>query len=141
MRSANEGNLPGPMSVLLMDLDHFKKINDRFGHVIGDQILIQSSRMINRFCPKSGYAIRYGGEEFALLLPGTAKQEAVSIAENIRKSFIQKKTVIRRELIRLSLSIGVSSFPDDSKEPHGLVRVADERLYSAKKAGRNKTVS
>ena len=118
MRAANEGNFPSSMSVLLMDLDHFKKINDNFGHVIGDQILIQSSRMINRFCPKTGYAIRYGGEEFALLLPGTGKQEATSIAENIRKSFIQKKTAIRRELIRLSLSIGVANFPNDSKDPH-----------------------
>jgi len=140
IQTANKGQAQRRISLLMMDLDHFKKINDSYGHVIGDQILIQSSRIIGHFCPKGSFVVRYGGEEFVMVLPGVSSAEAHSIAEKIRKSFIQKKTVIRREMIRLSLSIGVASFPSDAKDTHNLVRIADERLYKAKKAGRNQTV-
>ncbi|MBN2143586.1 MAG: sensor domain-containing diguanylate cyclase [Candidatus Aureabacteria bacterium] len=139
--SQNQDNQQNsPFSLLMMDLDHFKRINDTFGHVVGDHVLMQTSAKILKNIPKSGLAIRYGGEEFAVLLEGMGKKEAFCVAEKIRKSFDENPLTLRRESIHLTLSIGVSSFPEDGKEGRILVQKADEMLYLAKKQGRNRTV-
>jgi len=128
-------------SVLMMDLDFFKKINDTFGHVVGDNVLIKVATIIKNCCPESGFAVRYGGEEFALVVFGLQKQEVFELAEIIRKDVFKKKIVVRREKVTISVSIGVASYVDDNVESaKAILQKADERLYLAKKQGRNRTV-
>jgi diguanylate cyclase (GGDEF)-like protein len=134
-------SIPAVGSLLMMDLDHFKRVNDRFGHVVGDNVLIQVARIISRHCPDSGFAVRYGGEEFALFLPGVPGAPAVKLAEKIRHSVADRKIHVRREKIRMTLSIGVASYPGEGEDVKSLIEKADTRLYEAKKKGRNRTVA
>ncbi len=136
----NEKN-PIPFSFLMLDLDFFKKINDTYGHVVGDYVLTQVGKLLSQKSPKKALPVRYGGEEFALLLPGLGKQEAVALAEKIRLAFQEKRLAVRRQQITVTVSIGVAAYPEDSADPKELVKRADERLYAAKSEGRNKTVS
>ena len=126
-------------SIVLADIDHFKQINDRFGHLVGDRV-IQQVASILRSCTRGGdSAVRYGGEEFALLLPGTSKHGAHVVAENIR-------TGVQRAVIRslqanatigtVTISLGISTFRPGEHVEHCTQR-ADLALYAAKQNGRN----
>ncbi|EKD27317.1 MAG: GAF domain/GGDEF protein [uncultured bacterium] len=128
-------------SVLMMDLDFFKSINDCFGHVVGDNVLIHVASILSKFCPPKGMAVRYGGEEFVMILPGFSKKDAFAHAEKIRMAIYEKKMIVRKEEIKVSVSIGVATFPEDSSDSRLLLQKADEKLYLAKSRGRNKTVS
>jgi len=127
------------LSILMMDLDFFKNINDTYGHVIGDHILIQTAKIIGQHCPSSALPVRYGGEEFALVLPNTPKTEAVQVAERIRQSIQETDLMPRRKTLKMTISIGVATYPEDAKKSQSLVAKADKRLYQAKKSGRNRT--
>jgi diguanylate cyclase (GGDEF)-like protein len=127
-----------PMALLLIDADHFKIFNDSFGHQSGDQALIAIANCIAASAKRAGdYAARYGGEEFAVLLPGASKQDALEVAEVIRRRVEQ----VPADPAMLTVSIGVASMrPLVTMEWTALVEAADKALYAAKAAGRNQCV-
>lgn len=129
-----------PLSFLMCDLDHFKAVNDRWGHGAGDLMLIQFAEIL-REKVRDGILARYGGEEFAVLLAETDKEKAAFLAEEIRKAMEQYPFTIRRERIQMTVSIGVAGLPVDTLDEEELVRRADEALYQAKREGRNRVVS
>jgi diguanylate cyclase (GGDEF)-like protein len=124
--------------MLLIDADYFKIFNDSFGHQAGDQALIGIARSIAQSTNRAGdCAARYGGEEFAVLLPGISAEEALIVAENIRR----RVEALPAEPAALTVSIGVASMePLVTTEWSRLVEAADKALYAAKDAGRNQSV-
>ncbi|PIQ85355.1 MAG: hypothetical protein COV74_09145 [Candidatus Omnitrophica bacterium CG11_big_fil_rev_8_21_14_0_20_45_26] len=126
-----------PLSLLICDLDFFKQINDKYGHAIGDIVLAQTAQVFRRLCDH-GIVARYGGEEFTILLPQSTKTEAKQLAERIRQQVAKERVEIRRDVIPVTTSIGVATLPDDTLDQEELIRIADERLYQAKDAGRNR---
>lgn len=126
-----------PLSLLMIDLDHFKTVNDQYGHQAGDLILTQFTDVLRR-AVEGAVLARYGGEEFSVILPETPKQSALAQAELIRKAVEFATFNLRRQDLRLTASIGVASLPDDTLEIEALVQKADEALYEAKKTGRNR---
>lgn len=125
-----------PLTLLMCDLDHFKACNDRYGHGVGDYILKQIAETITAQIP-DGIVARYGGEEFAILLPKQSSQEGLALAEQLRAVIAELKISVRREMIPITLSIGVAAIPSDALAAEELIRIADRRLYHAKKLGRN----
>jgi diguanylate cyclase (GGDEF)-like protein len=129
-------------SLLMLDLDEFKNVNDQYGHMLGDLVLRRVSRVIRRSVREADIACRYGGEEFAVLFPETDRLGTYTVADRIRKgvaaSFCERPTGGRR--IPMTVSGGIASFPDDGRESSTLVARADETLYRAKRAGRNRVV-
>ncbi|WP_299644069.1 GGDEF domain-containing protein [Devosia sp.] len=139
-RAAEHGD---HLCLMLIDIDHFKRFNDTWGHQTGDQVLRLVAMTIKSNIKGKDIAARYGGEEFAAILPDTDLEGAVILADNIRKA-IQAKELLKRstneKLGRVTASFGVATFrPDDT--PSTLVERADRCLYAAKHAGRNKVVS
>lgn len=128
------------LSVLLIDIDHFKKINDSYGHAAGDKILRDFARTLSRNIRPSDVVGRIGGEEFTILLPDTDKAEAFKVADRLR--FIVGKTKFRHKsaTIQFTISVGVTSSDGKGKDFDLIMREADTALYQAKKEGRNKTV-
>jgi len=128
-----------PLSLLLTDIDHFKKFNDTYGHQTGDQVLRLVALAVKQNVKGHDIACRYGGEEFAVLLPHTSLRQAVTVAEHIRRAVLSKELVKRstgENLGRITISIGVSSFTADDTARSMIAR-ADAALYAAKAAGRN----
>jgi diguanylate cyclase (GGDEF)-like protein len=126
-------------SFLMIDIDRFKSFNDKYGHLVGDVILREVSTVIKDSVRQIDFVGRYGGEELSLVLPETDKEQAYFIAERIRESVETKKIRAYDEEVRVTVSIGIASFPDDSKSAGSLIEKADLALYSAKKFGRNRT--
>ncbi len=132
--------LNNPVSLLMIDVDNFKLYNDRNGHPAGDQILIEVSAIIRRRLRATDVSCRYGGEEFAVLLLDTPKRAAASVAGELR-SLVEDFAFPDRERQpsgRLTISIGVATFPDDAKDAQSLLKGADDALYRAKALGRNR---
>ncbi len=130
------------LGVILFDIDFFKKFNDTFGHQVGDFIIESIASEFKSSIRKLDIAIRYGGEEFIAICPNIIdKEELIKISENIR-SKIENKIFIDKNSkeYKVTISGGISVYPDESLEILELVRIADERLYTAKKSGRNKIV-
>lgn len=128
-------------SLLLLDLDHFKSVNDRYGHATGDRVLNQTGRRIAHNVRELDTAGRWGGEEFLCLLPDVSRSLAEEIAERIRAGVESHPVDYQGSKIRVTLSIGVATFPEDGSTPHGLLAHADAALYEAKRAGRNRIQS
>jgi diguanylate cyclase (GGDEF)-like protein len=127
-----------PISFLMIDIDHFKIYNDKFGHIAGDIVLKNIAKTLKEsFEPKDNIASRVGGEEFGLLLIGKDKKEAKKIAEELRKKIHSEKLILRRKETSITVSIGVASFPIDASSKEDLINQADTALYKAKKSGRN----
>jgi diguanylate cyclase (GGDEF)-like protein len=126
-----------PMSLLMCDLDHFKSCNDRFGHGAGDLMLIRVSELLTETA-ESAIVCRYGGEEFALLVPEMGKDDAGDLARKICMAVEKEPFAIRRERVRMTVSIGVANFPADTLDLETLMQKADQALYRAKKQGRNR---
>mgnify|MGYP005758179549 FL=1 len=126
------------MSLLMLDIDNFKNVNDTYGHLIGDQILRELARVISETVRKIDIPARYGGEEFVVILPETTKEDAVIIAERLRKN-ISKITVAANEVTTISptTSIGVAQYPYDGIDPKTLINSADTALYHSKHNGKN----
>ena len=128
-----------PLSTLMVDIDHFKKFNDLFGHETGDELLMQVSQHIQRHIREYDVPCRYGGEEFLILMPETSLETAQKRAENLRKSVkslqLQNKG---RPIGPISLSVGVAAFPSHAQTPENLFRAADTALYRAKSEGRDR---
>ena len=128
----------GALSLLILDIDHFKSYNDRFGHATGDIVLKYLARIITSSVRGGDMVARYGGEEIAILLINTDKESARKIAESIRKKIEDEPFVLRREKQNLTVSIGISTYPKDSATEEELIKTADARLYKAKNLGRNR---
>ena len=128
-----------PLALLLLDLDHFKRINDTYGHLAGDDCLRFVARcMEDVVVPRGGLVARFGGEEFVAVLPGIDAQEALQIAEAMRLRIHQSPVATGGHTIRLSASIGVHTVAADRQSaPEEVIRIADEALYRAKADGRN----
>ncbi len=120
-----------PMSLLLLDLDHFKAYNDRVGHPEGDQALTKVAKILKETARAQDHVARYGGEEFTLILPATRKLDALKLAERLRLA-------MDKTGLDLTLSAGVATFPDDAQETQELLKKADQALYEAKRLGRNR---
>ena len=131
----------GTLSLLLLDIDHFKDYNDKYGHAAGDLVLKYLARTLKSIMGEGDIVARYGGEELVVLLCGKAKKAAFTEAERIRKAVRDKPLSFRRLAANITLSIGVSSYPDDASAEEELIRAADERLYKAKAKGRDRVCS
>lgn len=128
-----------PLSLLMIDIDHFKSYNDKFGHVAGDIVLKTMSKVLTENLVSAGNIVsRYGGEEFAILLPNCSKQDAFILAEKLRKKIKEEKIILRKKPSQITVSIGVSGFPTDAKTRDDLILKADNALYQAKQLGRDK---
>jgi diguanylate cyclase len=132
-----------PLSLLLIDIDHFKNFNDDYGHVIGDQVLRLLGTVLTDNIKGFDLAARFGGEEFAVILPDTASCDGRRVADNIRRKVAEKKLFNRQtgqKLATVTVSIGVAEFAAD--EPvSGLIERADRALYFAKRTGRNRVIA
>jgi diguanylate cyclase (GGDEF)-like protein len=137
-RAAAEG---WPLSLLLLDLDHFKQYNDRWGHTEGDSELRRVAALVQRTVRSTDIAVRYGGEELAVLLPSCAKDQAVGVAEKVRQAVGSGTQRPSRFGARTTVSVGVATFPEDGRVARGLVDTADAALYQAKALGRDRVVA
>ena len=126
-----------PLSLLLLDVDHFKQYNDAFGHLEGDTVLQKLSFVLNDFARPSDFAARFGGEEFTVLLPSTGLEGALALAERLRQ--VVNDTVFLHRSI--TVSIGVANLPEGSQDAKGLIAAADKALYRAKQDGRNRVAA
>ncbi len=130
------------LSCIMIDLDHFKHINDTWGHHAGDQVLIAASKVMMKNARKTDEVGRYGGEEFAMLLPGTSARRAAQIAERIRRKISDMNVIVDGNSIEVTASFGVACFPStDINNMEDLLKAADKALYEAKESGRNKVVT
>jgi diguanylate cyclase (GGDEF)-like protein len=127
-----------PLSLMLMDLDHFKRINDSFGHIAGDHALREVASCIKARVRKEECFARYGGEEFALVLPDAERSNVLSFAEKLRKLIEAREVVFEKQPIPITLSIGVAQLSSEHTDPHAFIAAADDRLFRAKEAGRNR---
>lgn len=128
-----------PVSLLMLDIDHFKDYNDKFGHTSGDLVLQMLSRNISVYFNTSESLIsRFGGEEFCIILPETDKEKAYTFAEGVRKDTEKNRVVLRNNEVRITVSIGVASFPSEASDPDELILKADQAMYAAKQKGRNR---
>lgn len=132
-----------PFSVIQMDLDHFKSINDRYGHQVGDKVLIHTAGLIVSTLRESDVAGRVGGEEFCVVLPNTTLAQASQVAERIRARVNRREILVQKsQTVRISISIGVSCAGEKGNyEFEQLQSIADARLYQAKQRGRNRVIS
>ncbi|AXH09434.1 hypothetical protein CP960_04205 [Malaciobacter halophilus] len=130
------------IGVLLLDMDHFKAVNDEYGHDIGDKVLKELARILNESVRESDLIIRYGGEEFIVLLVGVnSEEDALNVAKKIAKKVRENEIdVYAGNKLKKTVSIGLSMFPQDSTSLEGVIKNADIALYEAKNSGRDKVV-
>lgn len=129
------------LAMILCDIDHFKKVNDTFGHPMGDQVLKGVARVLEGSVRKIDVVARYGGEEFAIILSDTDAAGAQTLAERIRVDVSKQTFLSEKGNVQVTLSLGIAGVPDDAKEKQMLVERADQALYHAKHNGRDRTVS
>ena len=127
------------IAILMLDIDHFKKYNDRYGHLVGDSVLIRISEIIRDHTREIDLISRYGGEEFCLALPETDKEGAYAVAERIRVQIERENFMTEGEFTRATISIGLACFPNDGRGAVQLIDMSDQALYEAKNSGRNST--
>ena len=131
-----------PISILMFDIDHFKNVNDKYGHLVGDRVLISIANLALSSIRDGDTLLRYGGEEFLCVLPGASKADASIIAERIRTKVLDSAVKNCEQDIKVTMSIGVATYPrHDISDSDQLINLADEAMYAAKELGRNRTVS
>lgn len=129
------------VSICLIDVDHFKEVNDTFGHQSGDEILKKIAYLLKQYSPEHAYVSRNGGEEFSIVLDKTSLKEVVEVAENIRKRIeTHSFSLPKKESHSITVSIGIASNNFEIYDPNELIAIADDALYKAKHSGRNTCV-
>ena len=127
-----------PLSLIILDIDHFKQFNDTWGHELGNQALQHVSQLIKVAIRKLDFACRFGGEEFAVILPGTEIHQALNVAERLRFLIANSELKINRKNVQMTASLGVDEFKStDNYTFQEFIERVDSRLYQAKAAGRN----
>lgn len=125
-------------SVGMVDVDHFKDCNDRYGHLVGDVVLSKIAERLRASVREVDLIARYGGEEFCIVLPETDKDPAVTVSERLRRSISSRPINAYGEKINITVSVGVATYPEDSSKVQGLIEKADMALYKAKRDGRDR---
>ena len=126
-----------PFSVLFIDVDHFKRVNDSMGHVVGSGVLKQLGDVLTDQIRSSDYAFRYGGDEFIILLSHTEGIEAENVAERIRKQVEKQVFSVNKVDVQITISIGLAFYPEHAQSAEEIVRIADEAMYYGKNKSRN----
>ena len=130
-----------PIGLLMLDLDFFKKVNDTYGHIVGDKVLINFSKIVKENLRKEDTLIRYGGEEFLAVLPNVTMHGLTTVGEKIRRLIEESVVRYKNQEIRITVSVGGTSFPEfDAESVEEIIKNADNNLYKAKELGRNKVV-
>lgn len=134
-----------PVTVLFIDLDRFKSVNDTFGHIVGSAVLKAASRLLKTCMRDADQLLRYGGDEFVAILPNTNEEGSLIVAERIRESFDQHRFDVSEETqipsahsLHCTTSIGLASYPAATTDPRELVQLADNAMYESKRAGKNR---
>ena len=130
-----------PLSLLMIDIDRFKRVNDEFGHQAGDKVLIELAKVFELAIRRADTAGRYGGEEFLVILPELDHEQALLLAERIRLAVEMRAVRVEGKMINVTISIGVASFPEHGVEAENLVHASDDAMYKAKENGRNQIAS
>ncbi len=129
-----------PFCLLIIDIDHFKRINDTYGHQVGDEVIKKLASTLLLSVREFDFVARYGGEEFAVIMPSTQKAQAINIAERIRENVKRLSFLAGTKGFGITISGGVAEFPSEGQSKTQIIRVCDERLYAAKNAGRDRIV-
>jgi len=130
----------GKLAIVMADIDFFKKINDTYGHLAGDFILKTIALILKNHTAQADTVARYGGEEFVIVFPDTDKDAAHMKAVRIRKDIESYKFMFNGQQIKVTMSMGVASFPADAELRRDLIEKADKALYKAKEEGRNRVI-
>jgi diguanylate cyclase (GGDEF)-like protein len=130
-----------PIANILLDVDHFKNINDTYGHTAGDSVRVSLAQLLTREIRAVDLAARYGGEEFMLLLPETSLEQACGIAKRICSTVADTPVMVDGQTIRFTISLGVTSSENVGNDFESLLKESDRLLYQAKQSGRNRVVS
>ena len=126
------------MTLVIMDIDDFKKVNDTYGHLVGDQTLRELANVISTTIRKIDIAARYGGEEFALILPETSINDAKVIVKRLKENISKIRIEAKNGVVTPTVSIGIADFPACAKDEKTLIELADIALYTAKNTGKNR---
>lgn len=129
-----------PITIIMSDIDHFKRINDEYGHIAGDYVLCQVAQELKMLAGKSSWTARYGGEEFLICLLDTEKQKAIDLAERIRAGIEAMEIDYTGNHIKITMSFGLCTVQGENISPETLVENADQKMYTAKQNGRNRVV-
>ena len=125
------------LSLLIMDIDYFKRYNDNYGHVAGDHVLMEVAKILREQSDMTHLVARYGGEEMVVVAPETTKEQAMELAEKIRRTVETHSFAVGKETTKVTVSIGVATFPQDAESSLDLISKSDKALYAAKGRGRN----
>ncbi|MET0106554.1 MAG: diguanylate cyclase [Sedimenticola sp.] len=131
-----------PLTLMLLDIDHFKRVNDSFGHGAGDEVLSRFAEILDHSVRKSDFVARYGGEEFTAILPETTIEEARELADRLRTQLFDCPFLMSdADELHLSASIGIAAYPQHADNWEALIEAADAAMYAAKRAGRNRVMT
>lgn len=139
VEAARAVRMKKPLSILLMDIDHFKDVNDTYGHAAGDRVLVRFAKVFVEGIRKYDIFARMGGEEFALLIPDADAQEALQIAERLRMAVAAQSVQVGGKLVPITVSIGIAEMEHQGEGVDGIINRADKALYSSKNSGRNQS--
>jgi diguanylate cyclase (GGDEF)-like protein len=130
-----------PVSLAFLDLDHFKLVNDKHGHLVGSELLARAGQRLQELSRRQDYCFRYGGDEFVILMPGTGPEAALAQARELLRALIKSHFSIKSGLdLQISASVGLATAPDDGVSIHAIVGVADTRMYAVKRHGRGQVL-
>ena len=127
-----------PVSLVIFDIDHFKRVNDTYGHQTGDEVIRETARITSQLVRETDFAGRYGGEEFVVLLPGTTLDGAAQFAERLRSTIERQQLDYQGSPLTFTISLGVATLADDMAGYQALLERADKALYQSKEGGRNR---